>query len=524
MRTIFTICLCILGSKIVFGQSNLTQGSVTFVTSNSAYVKFENTENMSIGDTLFLSRDGKLIPCLMVKNKSSMSCVSNMVSGYVANVGDILIHKQKINSNQPKAIEKKKATAGREVYGSKKIKEPKKVFGSVSAASYSTLSSEMKDNHRTMYRVNLTAPNIGHSKFTFETYLNYRQTFIERDCTYFHGNDVFNVYSLAVRYDASPTWSITLGRKVNNKASSLGAVDGLQAEKFIGNFYVGILAGFRPDMIDFGFNRNLFQYGGYVGFKTEKDRFNSLTTLGLLQQNNSGQVDRRYTYFQHSSTIGRKLNIFSTFELDFYSSLKADTINNIRLTNFYFSVGYQIIKAIDLNVSYDSRKQILYYETFRTEIERLLENDEARQGLRFRLNVRPFQIFNVGVSYAKRFQSNGLNSSDNINGYLSLSKIPMVGGRLYVNYNLNQSNYLKSNVLSFRHTRSFFEQKLDAEFYYRFVDYTYTNTETKSKQEYFGTGINFRMPLKINVGLLGEMATRDVDNTIRVNARISKNF
>ena len=104
-------------------------------------------------------------------------------------------------------------------------------------------------------------------------------------------------------------------------------------------------------------------------------------------------VDRRYTYFQHSSTIGQKLTIFSSFELDLYNKVNADSMGPIRLTNLYVSLGYQIAKWIDLNVSYDSRKQIIYYETLKTEIERILDNDEARQGIRYRLNLRPVEIY-----------------------------------------------------------------------------------------------------------------------------------
>ena len=123
-----------------------------------------------------------------------------------------------------------------------------KIMGSISAAGYSVLSSTRGNNTKAMYRLSFSAPRINNSKFSVETYMNYRQTFLSTDSGSYRPKDVFNIYNLAVQFDASPTLSFVLGRKINPKVSSIGAIDGLQAEKSFGNFYTGILAGFRPDI------------------------------------------------------------------------------------------------------------------------------------------------------------------------------------------------------------------------------------------------------------------------------------
>ena len=59
----------------VFGQTNdpILNGTVSFVTSNNIYVKFENTHAITIGDSLKLKSTNTA--CLVVKSKSSSSCV-----------------------------------------------------------------------------------------------------------------------------------------------------------------------------------------------------------------------------------------------------------------------------------------------------------------------------------------------------------------------------------------------------------------------------------------------------------------
>jgi len=500
------------------------QGSVSFLTSNNVYVKFQDTKNIAIGDTLYISRDGKLSHCLLVKNKSSMSCAGIVVNGCQVKIGDQIIHKTSSNIVEINVVDGQNSnTAARAEKLEKPRQQLEKIRGSISAASYSSMSSIRDDSHRTMYRLSLTAPRINNSKFSFDTYMNYRQTFISTDSGTHKGKDAFNIYDLAIRYDANSTMSFVLGRKINSKVSSIGAIDGLQAEKSFGNFYAGILAGFRPDIIDYTFNADLFQYGGYIGVKTDNKVY-SLTTLGFLEQRNNGAIDRRYTYFQHSSTIGEKLNLFSSFEFDLYNEVDGKSVRSPGLTNLFISAGYRVTRNVDIQVSYDSRKRTFYYETLKTEIERMLDDDIARQGIRIQVNVRPYKYVNVGISYSRRFQYNDLNKSDNINGYFSLSNLPGIGGRLFINYNRNTSNYMQSNIFSFRHSRSLIKLKMDASVYFRMANYTYLAQEIKNDQQYYGAELSYNITRKMVCGILGELATTSNEENYRINARIMKRF
>lgn len=534
LKKIFIVGIFLFSTSLLFSQddSGILTGNVSFLTSKNIYVKFTNTDLIQVGDSLHITDGALLKPCLVVTQKSSTSCVCISIEGCVVKKDDLVIFKK--TSTLPTTPDTPEdqdpdETATETPPPPETLAEEKPLYegrirGRVSAASYSSLPADGRNRHRTMYRMSFNGDHINNSRFSVQSYLNFRQNFIAPEDDFGQQTEFFRVYNLAVRYDIDTTLSLTLGRKINNKTSSLGAIDGLQGEKHFGKNYIGAIAGFRPDIFDFGFNFDLLQYGAYIGRRTDNRKFYSQSTFGLLEQRNKGQIDRRYAYFQHSSTIGKNLNLFGSFELDLYKKVLDVVSAEPRLTNFYVSARYRLGRKINFTLSYDSRKRIVFYETLKTEVEQLLDDDIARQGVRFRVNARPFKYINVGASYSKRFQSDQQNKSDNINGYLSISKLPVVNGRFSVNFNWNTSNYLDSKILSFRHSRSMFKNKLNADLYFRMVNYTYLTSELQFGQQYYGANFSFRITRKLSLSILGEMNARGSENNFRVNTKIIKRF
>ncbi len=519
----------VISSSNTIGQvkDQLINGKVSFVTSKNIYVKFENTDNIKIGDTLkFLNQT---TPCLLVKNKSSNSVVCTSINECNIKKGDAVYFNYSIkNSRTVVAVDKSNKTKDSiKIDEKEKYKSgySQKIRGRASISSYSTLSNIRDDRHRLIYRFSLYADHIAESRFSIESYLTYRQYLDNGNSNTIKRDNIFNVYNLAVRYDLDPTLSLVIGRRINNKISSVGAIDGIQVDKFFGKNYVGAIAGFRPDIFNYGFNSDLFEYGAYYGRLSDNINFNSQTTVGFIEQRNKNEIDRRYVYFQHASTVFKKLNLFSSLELDLFNKVN-DTINNdIRLTNLYISARYRFNRKIDLTLSYDSRKRIIYYETFKSDIERLLDDDLARQGYRLRLNVRPIKYLITGISYSQRFQSDDQNKSDNIYGYVSYSKIPKIGGSLSVNYNRNTSNYLESNIYSVRYSRNLIVNKLNADFYFRNANFNYFNSNIGSnKQNYYGANFSYYFTRKLILSVAGEYSNSSRENNYRVYTKLIKRF
>ena len=183
---------------------------------------------------------------------------------------------------------------------------------------------------------------------------------------------------------------------------------------------------------------------------------------------------------------------------------------------------YKLNRKLSFSFAYDTRKRIIYYETFRSEIERLLADDEARQGLRLRINFRPFSYVNAGLGVSRRFQNSSNDESNNINGYVSHSKLPGIQGSLTLRANTNRSSYLESKIASLRYSRRLYKQTVRGDFYFRYVAYNYRISELKSDQQYYGASLSIRINRDFRISVLGELATRDHNNNYRINTKLIK--
>lgn len=519
------ICL-LFGLNLVFAQKNHGQinGEVSFVTSNSIYVKLEHTGQIQVGDSLFLN--GK--PGLVVQAKSSRSLVCHVLDGIKVEKGNGVVFYPKAKPLEVKEKVVEKPIVEEKVLDklNEEEEEPEKkrkevIRGRFSVSNYQNIANQRDNRNRLMTRFWVDAEHIGHSRFSFYGHVNYRQILqanINRPATY------FNVYNLALKYQVSPGFHMTLGRRINPKVASLGAIDGLQIEKTLGKNYLGAILGSRPDIGTMNFNPNLLEYGAYAGRSDVGKHIYAQTTAGVIEQRNRGRIDRRYAYFQHSSTLFRRFMLFSSVEMDLYQSINGVATHTVRLPNLYVSGTYRFGKMASFMLSYDSRKRILFYETFQTEIEQLLNDDLAREGVRARFNLRPTKYLSIGLSYAQRFQNDRQNKSDNLYGSLSYSKLPLIGGRLSITYNQNKSNYLTSNILSNRYRKELISGKLDMGLYYRMASYQYFESGRIRTQHYYGGNLDFHAGKKWGISLAAERSDFNQETNYRLYARIVRRF
>jgi len=470
----------------LFSQESVLNGEVSFVTSNNIYVRFDDTSLIKIGDSLRI--DGhKGEPCLLVNSKSTTSCVCRFLDDCEITKGEkvIFIVPKRVNVSLV-SEEKPKSTAEPVELEQADLLYPQEITARISASTYSLVANNREDRHRLMSRLSIDANHINDSKFSADVYMNFRQILNQGSTSSIQNNTRLRVFNFGVNYEASPTLNVTLGRNINPKIASLGAIDGLQAEKQFGHSYVGAIIG--------------------------------------IEQRGNGEIDRRYTYLQHSSTLFKKLNLFASAEMDIYSKMDLVAKNELRLTNLYTSVRYRFSRAVNAMVSYDARKRIIYYETYRSDLEQLLDDDLARQGFRTRVNFRPIKNVYTGFSYSKRFQSDQQNQSDNIYGYFTLSKTPYIEGRSSLSYNRNQSNYLLSNIASFRHSRTFMRNRLNTDLYYRFVHYDYANINDSLLQHFVGADVSYNITRTLLFSVTGEYSMYNDSKNYRIYTRIIQRF
>lgn len=543
MKYFWSTILALLFTFALHGQSEgeWLQGTVSFLSSRNVYVKFSSTKNIEIGDSLYTRQRGQYLPALIVDNRSSTSTVCTPIfQEGPTQVGDIFfarvpIEKKKKAEELPSIQEAQDTTEQDLPEENTTVITPEedgdgpsvlyrsKANGRISAGSYSNFS-DYRNVHRMRYAFTYRATHLKNSRFSIDNYIAFRHTIGEWEEVQANLGRALKIYSLAVSYDIDSTARLTLGRKINPRTSSLGAIDGLQFEKRSGRLVFGGIVGSRPDFQNYSLNLSLLQAGAYVSFLSKNPASYQQTTLGFIEQRNHGQTDRRFAYFQHSSSPIRSLNLFSSFELDLYQRIGEQAGSHLRLANLYVSARYRLSKKWRLSASYDNRKNIIYYESYKSQIEQLIEN-ETRQGLRFGFNVHPVRLITIGVNAGWRFQKSDLNLSKNLNCFINISQIPKLKTRASLTFNILETNYLNSHTLGIRFSKPIVRRRLDADLYYRMVNYQYQSTGIQVQQHIAGAGFSFRIQnnLSLHANYEGTFDSRG-QTYQRFNSRLIQRF
>ncbi|MBK8562337.1 MAG: hypothetical protein IPN76_03075 [Saprospiraceae bacterium] len=543
MRQIAAILSCCFAITVYCqAQTTLLKGTASYVSSQNVYVKFASTEDIAKGDTLFSQKDSLLLPFLVVKDKSSTSCVCTSLLPEKVQTGTEFVARVPLQERPPKPIKEAKNETPNTTQDSlpppsnpNVLQTPEteekpdaaefkqKIKGRVSAASYSNFIGE-EVTHRMRYAFTLQGNNLGNSRFSTDNYITFRHTVGEWSEVQDNFSDALKIYALSVKYDLDKTSSISLGRKINQRISSMGAIDGLQVEKGLGNFMVGGIVGSRPNFQDYGFDLNLLQAGAYIGHATQKDGKQQQSTLAIVEQRNGGATDRRFVYFQHSNNLMKDLNFFGSMEVDLYENLNGEAKNKLNMTNMLLTLRQKLSKKTSLSLSYDNRKNTLFYESYKNYIDQLVDV-ETRQGLRFNFNYRPFKWVTWGANVNWRFQKSDLNLSKNGNTYLNFSRIPWIGVQASLTANLLQTNYLSSKMFGLRLTREIIPGKLSCEANFRMVDYHYTTYESTVKQSIMGFDVSINLTRKLALYLYYEGTfEKERDAFQRVNMKLIQRF
>ena len=148
-------------------------------------------------------------------------------------------------------------------------------------------------------------------------------------------------------------------------------------------------------------------------------------TLGYFEQTNDFKTDRRFLYYQHSNSAIQNTRIFLSTEVDLYKKEMGESKTDFSLTSLFTSINIRPSDLFSIMLSYDARKNVIYYETFKSTLDSIIEN-ETRQGFRTRLTLKPLRNLYFGGDYGYRYRRGDLKPSNNYGGYITYSRIPAI--------------------------------------------------------------------------------------------------
>ena len=538
MRNILLILFILVAGPNSFGQE-AREGTVTYITSQHIYVKFNSTENLSEGDTLYIQQGGKELPALQIKNLSSISCVcipllsqafkvsQNVYANMKTKVDSVELSEPITSTPEPtsKLLEIDSTLTQSPRVDSSAVKQLKQdISGRISVSSYSNLNNVTADrNQRMRYTFSMRANHLGNSKFSVESYLS----FAHRNSNWEKVKEnIFNglkIYNLSVKYAFDETMYVSLGRKINPKLSSVGAIDGIQIEKSFNSLTLGAIVGSRPDYTDYGINPNLLQYGIYLGHELKGINGSMQNTLAFIEQTNHSMTDRRFAYFQHTNMLIKNLFFFGSAEIDLFKNVDGIQENVFDLTNTYLSLRYRIIRPLSVGMSFSARNNIIYYETYKDFLERLLDT-ETLQGWRFRVNYRPAKYLFMNIHAGYRYRKDDPRPSKNMNATLTYTQVPGIGASMTASATWLETSYLNGIVYGLGLSRNIISDKLSGGVKYRYVDNLYRNSEFALVQHVGEVNLSWMIYRKLSLSVYYEGSFEQELTHHRIYLNISQRF
>ena len=510
--------------EIVLSQVNDNQiekyGKITFQSSQNIYVRFENTDSIKQGDTLYVKRRRQLLPVIVVKYLSASSCSGENIGKRKLNNGETVIAiVNKRNNNNDQATEAKPAMVDSVALRSqnkkvdstdvklvdaetnKKIAPDNNFYGRFSVQSISSLdnSGSANDMQRWRYSFSLRNNESANSPFFFSNYTVFAYTANRWSEVRANLNNSLKIYDLTLGYKPDDKTTLWLGRHLNSKIGNIGATDGLQIERKFGDFYGGFVVGSRPNYTDYSYNIKLFEYGGYLGLSNRKNDSYVENVIGAFQQTNNGKVDRRFLYFQHSDNLISKTNLFLSTEVDLYKKERNVGKSTFSLTSLYLSLRVAPSRVFSVTTTYDARRNVVYYETYKFLIDTLFQN-ELRQGLRVNTNFRPVDNLFIGLNAGYKFRSGDVRPSRNYGGYISYSDLPFFDITPSLNFTKIMSSYVDGTDFGGRLSK-YLSNGMYISAGYRKVQYQFTAFSGSVKQDIFTADLSVPLFRKLSLSI-----------------------
>lgn len=529
-----TCLLLILASVISFsqsGQREIRKGNVSFISSQNVYVKFDNTTGIEAGDTLFAVSGNNSDAALIVRFISSTSCagekiinrdfkVSDELFAYVRTqkteqTGETAVEVKDTQFSEPEPVPEVKVQSHNTV---KKISSG--ISGRISSQSYSNFTnySNRGNNQRWRHSVRLNADNIESTGLSFSAYTIFAYKADDWAQVSSNLGKALKVYDLTLGYKYDESTRMWLGRYLNRKISNISAVDGLQVEKDISTFTIGLVAGSRPDFSDFGYNYKLFEYGVYFNRSDTLGSGMMDNTLSVFEQTNDFKTDRRFLYFQHSNNLIEKTSIFISSEIDLYKKILDKAENSLTLTSIFFSARYVPVREFSVSLSYDARKNVIYYETFKSFIDSVFEN-ETRQGIRLRTNIRPLRNLNIGFNFGYRYRKSDLKENTNFGGNINYSNIPFVNASANISFSRLNTTYIEGNIYGISFHKSLQKIYIDLSVGLRLTEYKLLLNNGKYNEKSIVADISSSLlnPVYLSLGYEGIFEQRRTSGRILID-------
>jgi outer membrane receptor protein involved in Fe transport len=182
-----------------------------------------------------------------------------------------------------------------------------------------------------------------------------------------------------------------------------------------------------------------------------------------------------------------------------------------------------VIKQLSLSISYSNRQNIIYYETYKSIIDQLLD-ESTMQGYMFQVNYRPGKKLSIGANAGYRFSKQDPSPSKNLYTYVTYSSVPWINASATLSATLMETSYINGKIYSLGFSRDIIPGKLYGGIGYRYVDYKFVNAETPLRQNMAEMDLTWRIMKKLSCSLNYEGTFEKGRNYERIYVNLTQRF
>jgi hypothetical protein len=205
------------------------------------------------------------------------------------------------------------------------------------------------------------------------------------------------------------------------------------------------------------------------------------------------------------------------------TSYNYNTDNSPSLTNLYLSLRYRPVRQLSFSFSYSSRQNIIYYETYKDIVERLLE-ETALQGFTFQVNYQPVKKLSIGINAGYRDRKQDPRPSKNLYGYVTYSNIPGINVSATASVTLLETSYISGNIYSLGISRDLVKGKLFLGLNYRYVDYRFEVEQPDLAQNMGEFNLTWRILRKLSCSFNYEGTFEKANTFNRIYINLTQRF
>ncbi|MGD9899416.1 MAG: hypothetical protein AB7T22_09850 [Calditrichaceae bacterium] len=405
-----------------FSQTGERTAKVKYLSADHVYIDAGETDGLSAGMRLSVSRGDKIIAEMEIVFVAGHSSSCRVIeSSADVKPGDIV--KLPVLS-ETSEVSKDSLQSRQRVWSEKPAKSIKRsksnVHGSISMQLYhfEDLTDAGLNFSQPTFRVNLKARQLWGKSYNFILKTRTRYDKRERSYNSHVPSDEWRnrIYELSFSYDdQTALFNYKLGRIISNKFSGVGYIDGLLLQyNMLKQLSLGVFAGTQPEWQYSDFQTSIQKYGAYLTYLNGDYGAERLeSTLALAGEYHGSTVSREFLYLQNNYVSGKKWSFYQSAEIDLNRDWRKDRTNeNISLSGLYLSGRYRFSDGVNASLSYDNRKNYYTYD-LRTMADSLFD-DAFRQGIRTNIYIKLLDDYRLSAGFGIR---NRENDSENTYSY-----------------------------------------------------------------------------------------------------------